>query len=103
MDELPVDRFAESLGLPGTPKIKFLSKAAVKQRKNASRAVEAAQADAANKDDDEASSGPSEDEDDEGDETSSSSDEEEEQKDTVTEQAKPAKVGLIAFYQTRTC
>jgi len=30
--------------LPGTPKIKFLSKAAVKQKKNASRAVEAAQA-----------------------------------------------------------
>jgi len=44
LDELPVDKFAESLGLPGTPKIKFLSKAAVKQRKNASRAVEDAQA-----------------------------------------------------------
>jgi ATP-dependent RNA helicase DDX10/DBP4 len=44
LDELPVDKFAESLGLPGTPKIKFLSKAAMKQRKNASRAVEDAQA-----------------------------------------------------------
>lgn len=44
LDELPVDKFAESLGLPGTPKIKFLSKSAVKQRKNASRAVEDAQA-----------------------------------------------------------
>ncbi len=103
MDELPVDRFAESLGLPGTPKIKFLSKAAVKQRKNASRAVEAAQAEATNEDDDEGSSEPSDDDDDEGDETSSSSDEEEEQKDTVTEPGKPAKVGLIAFYHARTC
>jgi len=45
LEDLPVDRFAESLGLPGTPKIKFLSKAIVKQKKNASRAVEAAQAD----------------------------------------------------------
>ncbi len=44
LDELPVDKFAESLGLPGTPKIKFLSKAVVKQRKNASRAVDDAQA-----------------------------------------------------------
>lgn len=97
VDELPVDRFAESLGLPGTPKIKFLSKAAVKQRKNASRAVEAAQADAENDDDDEGLSRASDDEDDEGDETSSSSDEEE-QKDTVTEPSKPAKVGLTAPY-----
>ncbi|CAA7266168.1 unnamed protein product [Cyclocybe aegerita] len=45
LDELPVDKFAESLGLPGTPKIKFLSKAAVKQRKNVSRTVQTAQAD----------------------------------------------------------
>lgn len=26
MDELPVNRFAAALGLPGTPKIKFLNK-----------------------------------------------------------------------------
>ena len=26
IDGLPVDRFAESLGLPGTPNIKFLNK-----------------------------------------------------------------------------
>ncbi|KAL1748300.1 P-loop containing nucleoside triphosphate hydrolase protein [Schizophyllum fasciatum] len=43
VDQLPVDRFAESLGLPGTPKIKFLSKELAKQKKNASRAVAAAQ------------------------------------------------------------
>ena len=42
IDELPVDRFAESLGLPGTPNIKFLNKDAGK-KKNASRAVEALQ------------------------------------------------------------
>ncbi|KAF8909649.1 P-loop containing nucleoside triphosphate hydrolase protein [Gymnopilus junonius] len=40
LEDLPVDRFAESLGLPGTPKIKFFSKAVVKQKKNASRADE---------------------------------------------------------------
>jgi ATP-dependent RNA helicase DDX10/DBP4 len=45
IDELPIERYAESLGLPGAPKIKFLSKEAVKRRKNASRAVEAAEAD----------------------------------------------------------
>lgn len=44
IDELPVERFAESLGLPGAPMIKFLGKDAVRRRKNASRAVEAAQA-----------------------------------------------------------
>ncbi|KAI0767518.1 DEAD-domain-containing protein [Fomes fomentarius] len=39
LDELPVERFAEALGLPGMPKIKFLSKEMAKKRKNASRAV----------------------------------------------------------------
>jgi hypothetical protein len=42
--ELPAERFAESLGLPGAPKIKFLSKEVAKQKKNKSRAVEAVQA-----------------------------------------------------------
>ncbi|KAI0827473.1 DEAD-domain-containing protein [Trametes gibbosa] len=37
--ELPVERYAEALGLPGMPKIKFLSKEMAKQRKNASRTV----------------------------------------------------------------
>ncbi|KAI0718427.1 P-loop containing nucleoside triphosphate hydrolase protein [Cerioporus squamosus] len=37
LDELPVERFAEALGLPGMPKIKFLSKEMAKKRKNASR------------------------------------------------------------------
>ncbi|KAL5478435.1 DBP4 [Sanghuangporus weigelae] len=36
IDELPVEKFAVSLGLPGAPKIKFLSKEAAKKRKNAS-------------------------------------------------------------------
>ena len=35
IDELPAERFATSLGLPGAPKIKLLSKDAVKKRKNA--------------------------------------------------------------------
>ena len=39
-----MDRFAESLGLPGTPKNKFLNKEIAKKKKNASRMVEAAQA-----------------------------------------------------------
>lgn len=44
VNELPVEKFAESLGLPGAPKIKFLNKELVKQRKNASRTVAAIQA-----------------------------------------------------------
>ncbi len=36
LEELPVERFAESLGLPGAPKIKFLSKEIAKKKKNAS-------------------------------------------------------------------
>lgn len=39
VDELPVKQFAESLGLPGVPKIKFLSKELAKKKKNASREV----------------------------------------------------------------
>lgn len=42
--ELPVEEFAASLGLPGTPKIKFLSREQTKGRKNASRTVAALQA-----------------------------------------------------------
>ncbi|KAG5651590.1 hypothetical protein H0H81_008111 [Sphagnurus paluster] len=44
LDELPVQRFAESLGLPGAPKIKFLNKEIAKMKKNSSRIVQAAQA-----------------------------------------------------------
>jgi ATP-dependent RNA helicase DDX10/DBP4 len=43
LEGLPVDRFAEALGLPGTPKIKFLSRELAKQKKNASREVQAVQ------------------------------------------------------------
>ncbi|KAF9564064.1 DEAD-domain-containing protein [Agrocybe pediades] len=80
LDGLPVDKFAEALGLPGTPKIKFLSKAAVKQKKNASRAVEAAQAEALK----EGSS----------DESGSASSSEEEEE-TAVKDAKPAKVEVV--------
>ncbi|KIY49734.1 DEAD-domain-containing protein [Fistulina hepatica ATCC 64428] len=41
LDELPIDKFAESLGLPGAPKIKFLSRELAKQKKNASRFTQA--------------------------------------------------------------
>ncbi|THH26515.1 hypothetical protein EUX98_g7671 [Antrodiella citrinella] len=41
LEELPVERFAESLGLPGAPKIKFLSKEIAKKKKNASHLVAA--------------------------------------------------------------
>lgn len=44
LDELPVDKFAESLGLPGAPKIKFLSREQAKKQKNVSRTVAALQA-----------------------------------------------------------
>lgn len=37
--ELPANEFAESLGLAGAPKIKFLSKELAKQKKNADRSV----------------------------------------------------------------
>ncbi|PCH36854.1 DEAD-domain-containing protein [Wolfiporia cocos MD-104 SS10] len=43
LTELPVERFAEALGLPGMPKIKFLSKEMAKQKKNASHAISAIQ------------------------------------------------------------
>ncbi|KZT08099.1 DEAD-domain-containing protein [Laetiporus sulphureus 93-53] len=39
LTELPVERFAEALGLPGMPKIKFLGREMAKQKKNASHAV----------------------------------------------------------------
>lgn len=41
LDELPADKFAESLGLPGTPKIKFLKKDIVQKKKNAPRIITA--------------------------------------------------------------
>jgi hypothetical protein len=47
IDKLPVDRYAESLGLPGTPKIKFLGKEIAKKKKNASRTIAALQAEIA--------------------------------------------------------
>lgn len=39
LEELPLERFAESLGLPGAPKVKFLNKEIAKRKKNASHEV----------------------------------------------------------------
>ena len=39
LDKLPLQRYAESLGLPGAPKIKFLNKEIAKLKKNASHAT----------------------------------------------------------------
>jgi ATP-dependent RNA helicase DDX10/DBP4 len=43
VDGLPVEAFAASLGLAGVPKIKFLSRAQAKERKNAQHALTAPQ------------------------------------------------------------
>ena len=40
LDHLPLEEFAESLGLPGAPRVKFLSKELAKQKKNASRELQ---------------------------------------------------------------
>lgn len=47
LDELPIERYAESLGLPGAPKVKFLSKEMAKKKKNASHALGRAEPQAA--------------------------------------------------------
>ena len=39
LDKLPLQRYAESLGLPGAPKIKFLNKEIAKLKKNTSHAT----------------------------------------------------------------
>ena len=43
VEELPIEAFAASLGLAGAPKIRFLSRAQAKERKNAPHALPAAQ------------------------------------------------------------
>jgi len=40
LEQLPLEEFAESLGLPGAPRVKFLSKELAKQKKNASRELQ---------------------------------------------------------------
>ncbi|KAJ6583169.1 P-loop containing nucleoside triphosphate hydrolase protein [Mycena sp. CBHHK59/15] len=87
--ELPAVRFAESLGLPGAPKIKFLSKEVAKQKKNKSRAVEAAEAEIL-KEKAEAES----DDSDDG-EVHDSSEEEEDEDEEEEEQQRPAKPGAV--------
>jgi len=39
LTELPAELFAESLGLPGVPRIKFLNKEVAKAKKNAPRTI----------------------------------------------------------------
>ncbi|KAF5325153.1 hypothetical protein D9619_009771 [Psilocybe cf. subviscida] len=93
LDELPVDKFAEALGLPGTPKIKFLSKAAMNQRKNLSRAAEEAQVAAQNeKDEDDEPETSSEDQDEDDAETSS---EEESESEETPKSTKPEKGEVV--------
>ncbi|KZP30818.1 ATP-dependent RNA helicase dbp-4, partial [Athelia psychrophila] len=93
LEELPVDRFAESLGLPGAPKIKFLGKEIAKKKKNASRSVEALQAEiASEKATKDAQSDVVVSSDDEGD--SSDEEEEEEGSDSMVETS--TQVGLEA-------
>ncbi|KAG2359891.1 DEAD-domain-containing protein [Suillus spraguei] len=71
VDELPVEKFAESLGLPGAPKIKFLNRELVRKQKNSSRTVAAIQAEI----EAEAKQGHSDSEDDSEEEAVSSNDE----------------------------
>lgn len=40
LHQLPLEQFAESLGLPGAPRVKFLSKELAKQKKDASRELQ---------------------------------------------------------------
>ena len=103
LDELPVAKFAESLGLPGAPKIKFLSREQAKKQKNASRTVAALQAQIESE-----KAGVSSSEDDRGESsTTSESDEESEgeaqnQDRTAApaEGSKPAKVCLFLYAAT---
>lgn len=99
VEELPADRFAESLGLPGAPKIKFLGKEIAKKKKNVSRTVAALQAEIAKEQEAKAN----DESDSEADE--SSSDEEETQ--LLADSVKPvdeppsknSKVGLASILQ----
>lgn len=82
LEELPLERYAESLGLPGAPKVKFLSKEIAKRKKNASHIAVEAQIDKPESSDES-------DSDDEGELSEHSSSEEEE---TVISKAEPDKV-----------
>ncbi|KAI0786991.1 P-loop containing nucleoside triphosphate hydrolase protein [Abortiporus biennis] len=83
VEELPVERYAESLGLPGVPKIKFLNKELARRKKNASHETENMQSKSAKSEprveesDDEASESSSGSE--AGDDSSSGEEEEEEE------------------------
>ncbi|KAJ7057159.1 P-loop containing nucleoside triphosphate hydrolase protein [Mycena amicta] len=85
--ELPTDRFAESLGLPGAPKIKFLGREVAKHKKNRARDLEEAEKAA----DEEEESG------EEG-ETSDEEAAENENEEKAPAPAKPAKTGVRTKY-----
>ncbi|KIO11212.1 hypothetical protein M404DRAFT_994865 [Pisolithus tinctorius Marx 270] len=55
--DLPVEKYSESLGLPGTPKIKFLSREQTKGRKNASRITTVTEAEMESEREEDSSSG----------------------------------------------
>ena len=89
LDELPADKFAESLGLPGAPKIKFLSREQAKKQKNASRTMAALQAQIESE---KASASSSEDESVEG---STTSEIVEESEDDIRESPKPTNTTIL--------
>ncbi|KII91775.1 hypothetical protein PLICRDRAFT_173579 [Plicaturopsis crispa FD-325 SS-3] len=98
--ELPAERFADSLGLPGAPKIKFLNKEVAKQKKNASRAAAEAKAEAA-KEQAAATDEESDDDDDDDDDGSAdglSSSEEEETQTTEQNPSKSSKPAVRTKY-----
>ncbi|KAF8178079.1 P-loop containing nucleoside triphosphate hydrolase protein [Mycena galopus ATCC 62051] len=104
--ELPAERFAESLGLPGAPKIKFLTKEMAKQKKNKSRAVEAAQAEIRKEKADAAGEADSEEEDsgDEGDVHDSSDEEgggEEEQEEEEPQKPKAVRTKYDRMFERK--
>lgn len=89
LDELPADKFAESLGLPGAPKIKYLSREQAKKQKNASRTMAALQAQIESE---KASASSSEDESVEG---STTSEIVEESEDDIRESPKPTNTTIL--------
>lgn len=100
---LPVEKFSESLGLPGTPKIKFLSREQTKGRKNASRTATAVQAEIESERKDDLSSGEdsrsSRDSDDSGEfESSAGEDQGVPQKSVESGNSNPSKPGVRTKY-----
>ncbi|KAI0356989.1 DEAD-domain-containing protein [Trametes cingulata] len=92
LGELPVERFAEALGLPGMPKIKFLSKEMAKKRKNASRTVAQIQAPTQHEPQEETSDEEDASSDESSDEEPTSAEKAEAEASASTSEQKPARV-----------